>query len=327
MTHQQPLRILLSRATADRLRNRIDEVLGGRPHELLVAEPTRGHAHGNADVAYISREVTGSSTKHVLTESLEAFYESLRASPRLGWVHVHSAGLDRPIFPELMARGVKVTPSSGANAEPVMQTALAGLLALARHFPDFMRAQRENRWLKAGEQTMPRDLVGQKAVIVGWGVIGQRLGELLRALGLRISVVRSSARPVEGAQECVAFEDMACILGDADWLVLACPLTERTRFLVDGAMLAALPPHAGLINVARGEVVREAELVAALREGRLAGAYLDVYEHEPLAADSPLWQMPNVIATPHAAGHSDGNAARVDDIFLDFLGRWSAEHP
>ncbi|ALM86325.1 D-2-hydroxyacid dehydrogenase [Bordetella sp. N] len=327
MSNQQPLRILLSRATADRLRERVEKVLDGRPHELLIAEATRGHAHGNADIAYISREVTGSSTKHVLTESLEAFYESLRASPSLQWVHVHSAGLDRPIFPELIARGVKVTPSSGANAEPVMQNALAGLLALARHFPELMRAQRENRWLKAGELTMPRDLRGQKAVIVGWGVIGQGLGKLLRALGLRVSVVRSSAQAVEGADECVAFEDMASILGDADWLVLACPLTERTRFLVDGAMLAALPARACLINVARGEVVREAELIAALREGRLAGAYLDVYEHEPLAAESPLWQLPNVIATPHSAGHSDGNAGRVDGIFLDFLGRWAADHP
>ncbi|WP_035202706.1 NAD(P)-dependent oxidoreductase, partial [Acidovorax sp. CF316] len=116
-------------------------------------------------------------------------------------------------------------------------------------------------------------------------------------------------------------------LPGADWLVLACPLTERTRALVDRAALARLPPGAHLVNVARGEVLDEDAVVVALRSGRLAGAYLDVFSHEPLPPDSPLWQLPHVIATPHSAGFSDGNAERVDALFLDNLARWRAGQP
>jgi phosphoglycerate dehydrogenase-like enzyme len=321
------IRILLSHSTAERLREPIARAMNGRPYELRLAEPTLGHGHGDVNLAFISRDVTGASTKHVVTESLQAFYESLRASPGLRWVHVHSAGLDRPIFPELKARGVAVSASAGSNSEPVMQTALAGLLALNRRMHVLLDAQREGRWLKATELTVPRDLAGQTAVIVGWGSIGQRLGAVLRLLGVNIAVVRSSADPVDDQTETVAFEDIDKVLPRADWLVLACPLSDRTRKLIDARALAMLPKGAHLVNVARGEVVVEADLIAALQSGQLAGAYLDVYEHEPLDAASPLWHMPNVIATPHAAGHSDGNGRRVDDIWLQKLAQWVAENP
>jgi phosphoglycerate dehydrogenase-like enzyme len=320
------IRILLSRSTAERLREPIARAMNGHPYELRLAEPTLGHGHGDVNIAFISRDVTGASTKHVVTESLQAFYESLRASPDLRWVHVHSAGLDRPIFPELKARGVAVSASAGSNSEPVMQTALAGLLALNRRMHVLLDAQREGRWLKATELTVPRDLAGQTAVIVGWGSIGQRLGAVLRLLGVNIAVVRSSADPVDDQTETVAFEDIGKVLPRADWLVLACPLSDRTRKLIDARALAMLPKGAHLINVARGEVVVEADLIAALQSGQLAGAYLDVYEHEPLDAASPLWHMPNVIATPHAAGHSDGNGRRVDEIWLQKLEQWVAEN-
>ncbi|ANN76645.1 NAD(P)-dependent oxidoreductase [Bordetella flabilis] len=320
------IRILLSRSTAERMRGPIAEVMSGRPHELRVAEPTLGHAHGDIDIGFISRDVTGASTKHVVTEPLQAFYESLRASPNLRWVHVHSAGLDRPIFPELQGRGVQVTPSPGANSEPVMQTALAGLLALARQFPALMAAQRENVWIKATELPPLRDLTGQTAVIVGWGNIGQRLGAALRLLGLKVVVVRSSATAMADGMRSVAYEDIHAVLPQANWLILACPLTDRTRALIGARAFDAMPRNAYLVNVARGEVVAQSDLIDALQTGRLAGAYLDVYEHEPLDAGSPLWRMPNVIATPHMAGHSDGNAARVDGIFLANLRSWLDQH-
>ena len=120
----------------------------------------------------------------------------------------------------------------------------------------------------------------------------------------------------------MAFEQIARVLPRADWLVLACPLTARTRELIDARALSLLPAGAHLVNVARGEVVDEAALVDALSSHRLAGAFLDVFAHEPLPADSPLWRMENVIVTPHSAGHSDGNGARVLAIFLDNLARW-----
>jgi phosphoglycerate dehydrogenase-like enzyme len=198
----------------------------------------------------------------------------------------------------------------------VAQTALAGLLALARHFPRLWAAQKEHRWASLIGGALPRDLSGQTAVVVGWGPVGQRLGALLRALGLKIVVARHTPASAAPGVETVTYDALTSVLGRADWLILACPLSDRTRKLVDARALAALPRGAHLVNVARGEIVVERDLIEALRCGALAGAYLDVFEHEPLDGASPLWDLDNVIVTPHSAGHSDGNTARVDRIFL-----------
>lgn len=273
--------------------------------------------------AFISRDITGPSTKVWLSRETEACYAVLRRSPALQWVHAHSAGADRPIYPELRARGVAVTTSAGANAPVVAQAALGGLLALSRRFPHHMAAQRERRWAPlVNEPVSPPDLAGQTAVIVGWGPIARHLQPWLAMLRLKTVVVRRSGTPAAEGVETVPFEHLHGVLPRADWLVLACPLTPQTRRLVNAEAFAALKPGAMLVNVARGEVVDEAALVQALRGGRLAGAFLDVFEVEPLPAQSPLWAMPQVMVSPHSAGQADGNAARVGEIFLDNLGRW-----
>lgn len=322
MSTPKPLRILMSASTRDRIGDAISQALDGRPFEAVIAAQAHGNEPADVDVAFISRDVTGLSTKHRVLEPLEAFYVTLRRSPKLAWVHVHSAGADRPIFSELKARGVRVTTSSGANAQVVAQTALAAVLSLAREFPRLFDAQRARTWTPLIGGLLPRDLAGQTAVIVGWGPIGQTLAGYLRMLGLNVIAVRSAATPPADGVETYAFEDLARIAGRADWLVLACPLSDRTRGLVDARVLAAMAPHARLVNVARGEIVAEADLIEALRAKTLAGAYLDVFEHEPLDAESPLWTLPNAFVTPHSAGHSDGNEARVDRIFLDYLRQW-----
>ena len=122
-------------------------------------------------------------------------------------------------------------------------------------------------------------------------------------------------------------QDFARWLPQTDWLLLACPLTDQTRRLVDARALALLPPGAGWINVSRGEVVVEADLVAALRSGHLGSAYLEVFEPEPLVADSPLWALEQVIVTPHSAGHAQGNAQRVNAMFIANLACWCAGQP
>jgi phosphoglycerate dehydrogenase-like enzyme len=310
-----PLRILMTPAAAQQAGAGLGKALGGRAH--VVVNPG-----DDADVAFVSRDVTGLSTKHQVLPHTQQFHDAMRNAPSLRWVHAHSAGADRPVYGELRARGVEVTTSSGANAGVVVQTALAGVLMLARNFPQLLAAQREKTWAPLVGSGLPRDLAGQMAVIVGWGPIGQGLGALLSALGLRVIAVRSSA----GADS-VRFEDIHTVLPRADWLLLACPLTDRTRGLVDAEALALLPPGARLVNVSRGEVVDEPALITALRSGALSGAYVDVFAHEPLPADSPLWDMPSVIVTPHTAGHSDGNEARVAALFLDNLKRWNQGQP
>ena len=317
-----PLRILLSDAARAAHGAAIEAAVPGRPVAFVAPGPG-----ADAEVAFLSRDVTGLSTKHEVLPDTQAFYDAMLGAPGLRWTHIHSAGADRPVFGALRARGVRLTTSSGANAGGVAQTAVGGLLALARRFPQLMAAQRAHRWAPLIGSGLPRDLAGQTAVVVGWGPIGQQIGAVLRVLGLSVVVVRSSAEAAAPGVPTVAFEDIGTVLPGCDWLVLVCPLTDRTRGLVGAAALALLPPGAHLLNLARGDVVDEPALVEALRQGRLAGAFLDVFAHEPLPAASPLWDLPTVIATPHSAGFSDGNAARVVQLFLDNLARWCDGRP
>ena len=318
-----PLRILLSREAAAVLASDIALALAGRPHRLVTPDS----ANGEVDVAFVSRDVTGLSTKHEVQPATRAFYDALEAAASLRWVHVHSAGADRPVYVRLRERGVQVTTSSGANAAVVAHSALAGLLALARHLPQLWAAQRERTWAPLLASGLPRDLQGQHAVLVGWGPIGQQLGRLLLALGLRVTVVRQHDRPAGEGFATVPSERLREVLPQADWLLLACPLTEATRGWIDGRAPRSPAAHGPAAAPARGELVDEGALVAALQSGRLGGAFLDVFAHEPLPAESPLWTLPNVLVTPHSAGFSDGNAARVTGLFLDNLRRWNADEP
>lgn len=312
--------ILVSAAARAQHGAAIARALDGRAHALVT--PDDSAARG-AEVAFVSRDVTGLSTKHEIFAPTQRFYDAMTAAPDLRWVQVHSAGADRAIYTQLQQKGVMLSTSAGSNAEVVAQTAVAGLLALGRRFPELIAAQRRGEWSPLIHRPLPPDIHGQTATIVGWGEIGQAIARILQAVGLQIQVVRSSAAPTAQGFACRAYEDIAQLLPRSDWLVLACPLTPRTHHLMNAAALRALPMGAGLINVARGDVVDEAALISALQAGQLAGAYLDVFAHEPLAQDSPLWHMPQVLATPHSAGFSAGNAERVVQIFLANLRRYA----
>lgn len=326
--HDACRRLLISAATLKALRERIATL----PCDPVTLEAAAADATLQVHAAFISRDVTGDSTKLRLSDAAQATYAVLRRSPNLQWVHTHSAGADRPIYGELRARGVSVTTSSGANAEVVAQTALAGVLALARRLPQLMAAQREQRWAphilaQAQGQPLPADLAGQAVVLVGWGPIARTLQPWLAMLGLRVIVVRRSAAEAAPGIETVRFDALATVLPRADWLILACPLNDETRRLIDAAALARLKPGARVVNVARGEVVDEAALAAALESGHVGGACLDVFEVEPLPAASPLWRHPNAMVMPHSAGQAAGNAQRVAEIFLGNLERWLRGRP
>jgi len=225
-----------------------------------------------------------------------SFFAAAFSADKLRWVHCFNAGTDHPIFARLLERGVRLTNSLGASAVPIAHSAIAALLALARRLPRFGAAQRERCWLEAGAVAPPLDLAGQTLVVVGLGGIGGEIARLARALGMRVvGVRRSAAREDLRADELVPPARLREVLPRADWLALACPLTDETRGWIDAAALALLPDGAHVINVARGEIVDERALTAELQSGRIAGAYLDVFEVEPLPGDSPLWALPNVI--------------------------------
>ncbi len=318
-----PRRLMLSQKMLDALGPDILQHTQGHALELVSIESAMAQQRRDIDAVFISREVTGTSTKHEVHPELQECYDLMLANTGLQWVHIHSAGADRPVYQALQQRGVNVTTSSGANARVVAAMALAGLLALNKRLPMLWAQQQRREWVPLlGAGRMPRDLPGQTATIVGWGPIGQDLGQLLSALGLNVIAVRTQDAQPQNGVEMVRFDALSSVLPRTDWLILACPLTDTTQGLVNAARLQALPPGAHLVNVARGEVVVQSDLIDALQSGQLAGAFLDVFEHEPLDAESPLWGLPNVIVTPHAAGHSDGNAQRVNRLFLDNLARW-----
>jgi phosphoglycerate dehydrogenase-like enzyme len=263
----------------------------------------------------------------VFPDHSRQFFSTVRKAPQLKWLHAFNVGVDHPIFTELLGRGVRVTTSAGSTAEPIAQTAIMGLLALARGFPRWLIAQRSRQW-NPERKLLPPDLHTQTAIVVGLGRIGTEIARLARALGLKVIGIRRSPRragdPVDELHPPAALPGL---LPRCDWLVIACPLTPETRGLVDAGAIAALPKGARVINIARGEIVDEPALIAALKSGHLAGAFLDVFATEPLPPDSPLWDLPNVLATPHNSAVAAGNDGRVLEIFLANLERWRRGAP
>lgn len=329
MTIQQlnhPPRILLSDKTATELAPKIAAILGHEGYKRVTAQQMH-EGMEDADFCFVSRDITASSTKHHIIPETQYVYDALRASKALKWVHIHSAGVDRQIFLDLMARGVTVTSSSGASAGVVAQTALTGLMSLARRFPQLAAAQRAHAWEPFFKVGLPPELEGQTATIVGWGPIGQKLAAWLKAIGLHIIVVRQSATSTIPETRVVSFEGFNAILPETDWLVLACPLTAQTTNLVSAHALGLMKASAHIINISRGAVIDEPAMIDALNNGRLAGAYLDVFAQEPLPKESPLWDMPNVIATPHTAGFSDAILQRMAEIFLENLAHYARDEP
>ena len=276
----------------------------------------------DADIAFMTRDVTGKSSSNNPTAELQGFDAVVRKSPGLKWLQIHPAGAERPIYRELRGRGVKVTTASGATAVTVAHSVLGALIAINRRFPLLADAQRRHAWEPRLGERSPRDLKGQRAVIVGMGPIGRTIAGLLQMLGMSSVGVRRKAEPLAPFERVISYERLPEALPRADWLILCCPASPLTRGLANAAAFAAMPRGSHFINVSRGEIAVQAEVVAALQSGHLAGAYLDVFEKEPLDPASPLWDMPNVLVSPHTASHSLGQNEAIVDIFLDNLARF-----
>ncbi len=243
---------------------------------------------------------------------------------RLRWVHVGGVGVDWTLFPEFVESDVALTNSRGVFDTTLPEYLLSLMLALLKDLPGTIRAQEQHQW----RHRMLQQLAGGRAVIVGAGSIARAAARLLRALGISVTLVGRSERdgdPDEGRIRAVA--DLRGLLPDTDWLILLTPLTSQTRGLIGASELASLPPGARVVNIGRGAVVVEGALIEALRSGALAGAALDVFEHEPLDAGSPLWDMPNVIVSPHIGGDVADTPAAFGRAFLANLERYMAGEP
>ncbi|HUC59691.1 MAG TPA: D-2-hydroxyacid dehydrogenase [Streptosporangiaceae bacterium] len=247
--------------------------------------------------------------------------------PSLRWVQGTSAGIGGLLERTgLIKTPIVFTTAAGVHGVPLAEFALFGLLYFAKGVPVLARWQAGHHW----ERHTTSQLRGSTALVVGLGGVGREVAKLLDAAG--VSVI-GAGRPgrsyagVEGLSSYVADEDIASVLPSADALVLACPLTERTFHLIGRAELESLRPGAVVVNIARGQVIDESALIDLLRSGHLGGACLDVFETEPLPSSSPLWDMPNVLISPHSASTVAAENKLITDLFTGNLRNWLAGRP
>lgn len=259
-------------------------------------------------------------------------------APRLRWIQSLSAGVDR-VDPATF-HGLTLTNASGVAAVPMAEYAIGTMLMFAKGFPHMLRRQGERAW---DRRFQAREIAGKTCGIVGMGAIGGETATRAHALGMRVLAIRRSAtrrgplalnaseRPLDpaagDAHELLPPADLPYLLAESDYVVLATPLTPETRGLIGAGELARMKRDAVLINIGRGQVVDEGALIGALQAGSIAGAALDVFQQEPLPAESPLWGMENVIVTPHFSAGSDRYQDRLADMVRDNLRRYLADEP
>jgi len=243
---------------------------------------------------------------------------------RLRWIHVGAAGVDRVLFPELVSSPVILTNSRGVFDQAIAEYVLGLLLAYAKDFPATWDLQRRHVW----QHRETEHLRGQAVLVVGAGGLGRAIGRLAGAAQMRVVGVARTARASDpDLGRVVAARDLATVLGDADYVVIAAPLTAETKGLIGAAAFARMKPTARLINVGRGPIVDEAALLEALRANRIAGAALDVFTQEPLPPDHPLWELPGVIVSPHMSGDFVGWMPALLDLFVENYLRWRRGAP
>ncbi len=237
--------------------------------------------------------------------------EWLTAGDGIRWVQALSAGVDFLPVDRFDAEGVVLTNAAGVHAEPIAEQVLAYMLNFERELVEIRRHQDRGVW----ERPRGGELRGKTLGVVGVGAIGSRVAELGSALGMEtLGTKRDTSEVPEGVDELLPADEYHEVLGRSDYVVLACPLTDETEGMIGRPEFRLLSEDTVLINVARGEVVDQDALVRALQYRTIRGAALDVFEEEPLPADSPLWDLSNVIVTPHMAGTSPHQADRIADI-------------
>jgi D-2-hydroxyacid dehydrogenase (NADP+) len=250
-------------------------------------------------------------------------FDLLAAATGLRWMHASGAGVERYELAQIAARGVMLTNSSGVSAPNMAEHVLGMMIALTRCFPRLLRAQTRREWRDQATHREVGELQGQTVLIVGIGEIGCAVARRAAAFGMRVIGLRRRAGvlPPDGFDHVFGSEDLPAALADADHVVLTLPNTPRSRGLFDAAAFAAMKPGAAIYNVGRGQVIDTTALIAALESGHLGSAGLDVTDPEPLPADSPLWDMENVLITSHTSGATPRYWERQADLIAENIRR------
>jgi phosphoglycerate dehydrogenase-like enzyme len=244
--------------------------------------------------------------------------QALRDAPQLTWMHTCSAGFDQLLVPEIIERGLTVTRSAATHHIPISEWVIAYILTAAKRFPSLWKAQAEHRW-----SPPDTDEVGGKTVgIVGAGAIGAEVAKRCTALGMRVIATKRTPADSPLYEMVMPADQLPTLLAESDYVVLACPLTTETRGMIGERELRLMKPTAFLMNIARGALIVDDDLVRALREGWIAGAFLDAFQEEPLPADSQLWDVENLFITPHASYISRHFLERSTREFAENLRRY-----
>jgi len=250
--------------------------------------------------------------------------EMFSAAEKLRWVQAIAAGVDRFLFPEFVSSDVVLTNARGVHPAQVSDHVLAMILAFSRRLNRFMRSQSERKWTRL----QCDELQGKVLGILGLGAIGREIARKAKCFGMKVVAVdRDVTVPPSFVDELFNPLGLQTLLKRSDFVVLSVPLTRETEGMIGESELSTMKQDAILINVSRGGIILEQALVKALKEGRIGGAGLDVFEEEPLPPSSELWCMENVIITPHVAGSTPHYWARVCDIFCENLRRYSSGQP
>lgn len=233
------------------------------------------------------------------------------------------AGTDAFPLEEMRARGTRLANGVGINTTAVAEYAVMGMLALAKDLPTIIHAQDRREWLRDAPGKV--ELEDSRALIIGYGAIGRAIGRMLGGFGVQVTGVRRSPTDEPGL---LGPDQWKPRLGDFDWVIVAAPATPETAQLIGAAELAAMKPSACVVNIARGSLVDQAALIEALEEGRIAGAFLDVTDPEPLPPEHPLWAAPNTLITMHLSGRAQTRMfQRAAALFLDNLNRYRHGEP
>ncbi|PLZ90207.1 hydroxyacid dehydrogenase [Fischerella muscicola CCMEE 5323] len=253
-----------------------------------------------------------------------ALHKVLVAAPQLRWHQATNAGVNHILTPLYLERDITLTNAAGVHAIPIAEFVMTFMLAHAKQLPQLYTLQVQQHWQRDFQIS---ELYDKTVLIIGAGGIGQEIASRAKAFGMRVYGSRRHPQPLANFDKVVGVNEWRWLLAEADYVVIATPLTWETKGMIDADILRFMRPSAYLINIARGTIVDEVALQKALQENWIAGAALDTVFTEPLPPDSPLWKLPNVFITPHCSGHSPRAKERSLSLFLENLTRYRRGEP
>lgn len=315
-------RILIEEKAFDRLEDQLREIDADLQFIVMKADGLLYFDDQPISIDAAKPDVAWLNVGLVRANLAQTYVQAVLSADTVKWLQTYNAGLDQPFYQSMFEQGIRISASS-AQAIAIAEYVIANVLACYQNVFERRRYQQAHRWQK----TVSKELWHTRWLLYGFGNIGQAVAQRLRSFECQIIAVRRSGQEHPLADEVIAPEELFEHLPEVDGVVLACPLTSETTGVVNEAFFQALKPGATLVNVARGKIIDQPALMKALNQGIVAQAILDVFDPEPLPPDSPLWDQPNVLISPHSSNAGENTPLRGDLLFLDNLRRYLANEP